>query len=114
MRGSAVLFEHLPGDVQGLVFQVAAADGVEQAGGADDHFRAGVARGRAAFLDDGNQHAGFATGLVVGEGVDPLVHDADPHFRWPVLALSPASRAPTGATQGLPAVQYLWEPACRR
>ncbi|MNP20995.1 hypothetical protein D3C76_1135980 [compost metagenome] len=75
VRGGALLFEHLPGDVQGLVFQVAAADGIEQRGGADDHFRAGVTRGRAAFLDDGHQHAGFTAGLVVGEGVDPLVHD---------------------------------------
>ncbi|MCY1442285.1 hypothetical protein D9M71_586490 [compost metagenome] len=78
VRRGALRFEHLPGDVQRLVFQVAAADGVEQTAGADHHLRACVARGRAAFLDDGHQHAGFATGLVVGEGVDPLVHDADP------------------------------------
>ncbi|MNC65333.1 hypothetical protein D3C75_1156100 [compost metagenome] len=76
MRRGAVFFEHCPGDVQRLVFQVAAADGVIQGCGTDDHFRAGIARGRAALLDDGHQYAGFAAGLVVGEGVDPLVHDS--------------------------------------
>ena len=64
--------EHFPGNGLGPVFQVAAADGVVEPLGADHHLRAGVARGRAAFLDDGHQDARFAATLQLGQGADPV------------------------------------------
>ncbi|MNN05489.1 hypothetical protein D3C81_1182510 [compost metagenome] len=93
VRRFTALGEHLPGDVHGLVFQVAAADGVEQLLGADDHFRAGIAWRRAAFFDDGHQYAGLAARLQVGQGVDPGVHYSVTST-VPVLASSLASQLP--------------------
>ncbi|MOA57400.1 hypothetical protein D3C78_1815680 [compost metagenome] len=48
-----------------------AADGFVETVGADHHLRSGIARGGAALLDDGHQHAGLAALLQVGKGVYP-------------------------------------------
>ncbi len=66
--------KHLAGDLHGLVFQVAATDGVVDVLGADHHFRSGITRRGAQFFDDRHQNAGFSTGLQLGQGADPVVH----------------------------------------
>jgi hypothetical protein len=67
----AAALQHLAGQLHRLVFQVTAADGFEDAFGGDHHLRAGIARRRATFLDDGHQHARLALLLQFGEGADP-------------------------------------------
>ena len=98
--------EHVPGELHGLVFQVAAADGVEGPGGADDHFRAGIARRRTELFDDGHQHAGLSLVLQVGEGADPVVH-----VHLDILVVCPGlSLAITAAPARLAAARC-WLPA---
>ncbi|MOA27872.1 hypothetical protein D3C78_1487760 [compost metagenome] len=70
-RFAHALLQHAAGDLQRLVLQMAAADGVPGALAAHQHLRSGIARGGATLLDDGYQHAGFAALLQAGEGVDP-------------------------------------------
>ena len=66
--------EHVAGELHRFVFQVPAADGVERLRGTDHHLRTGIARRGAELFDDGDQYAGFALVLQVGEGADPVVH----------------------------------------
>ncbi|MNG41163.1 hypothetical protein D3C84_1301670 [compost metagenome] len=60
MRRTRAAFQQVAGDVQRLVFQMTAADGIPGALAGYQHLRSGIARGGARFLDDGHQHAGFA------------------------------------------------------
>src|SRR5579859_1271850 len=55
---------------------MAAADGAIEPVGGDDHLAAGLARGRAAGADHGDQDRCLAPGLEASERLDPAGHFA--------------------------------------
>ncbi len=68
--------EHLPGDLHRSVFQVATADGQVLFLPAHQHLGPGVARRGALLIGHGDQYAGFASRLEVGQDGQPATSRA--------------------------------------